>query len=236
MTIRTQRLTPTLGPAAPGSATDLVGRAMAEGLARRPGQTVGVASRTCASGSRSRRSPATCAATCRMIARMAATRPALTLREGVPARDETGQARILAVLGPKRLTGRADGPTGRRWPRRASPTRSSAPSPRAGCSYPRARRSRTCGGWEKEAMAIVQSTPMKARSQVFGLEAVKGGSERCRRESEARSPITEKPGRISGARLEAAAPNDVPVREHGVAPDPRRPAARTGPRIRRCRA
>ena len=53
---------------------------------------------------------------------------------------------------------------------------------------------------EKEAIAIIQSTPMKARFQVFGMEPVKGGAEQFRKDFEASNPIIEKLVRISGAK------------------------------------
>jgi tripartite-type tricarboxylate transporter receptor subunit TctC len=112
---------------------------------------------------------------------------------------KSGKVRILAVLGPRRLPELPDVPT---------MAEAGFPDPEfntvawftllapAGTPQPIVRR------LEKEAMAIIQSTPMKARFQVFGLEAVKGGSEQFRRDFEASSPIIEKLVRISGAKME----------------------------------
>jgi tripartite-type tricarboxylate transporter receptor subunit TctC len=65
---------------------------------------------------------------------------------------------------------------------------------------------------EKQAREISQSTPMKARFQVFGLEGVGGSAEQFRRNFEATSPPT------ASARI------------------PGRAAARPGSARRRCRA
>lgn len=55
---------------------------------------------------------------------------------------------------------------------------------------------------EKEARAAAQSTPMKARFQVYGLEGVGGSADQFRRDFEAVSPTIEKLVKISGARTE----------------------------------
>lgn len=55
---------------------------------------------------------------------------------------------------------------------------------------------------EKHAREIAQSTPMKARFQVFGLEGVGGSAEQFRRNFEATSPVIEKLVKVSGARTE----------------------------------
>ena len=55
---------------------------------------------------------------------------------------------------------------------------------------------------EKHAREISQSTPMKARFQVFGLEGVGGSAEQFRRNFEATSPIIEKLVKVSGARTD----------------------------------
>ena len=55
---------------------------------------------------------------------------------------------------------------------------------------------------EKHAREIAQSTQMKARFQVFGLEAVGGGADMFHRDFAATSPIIEKLVKISGARTE----------------------------------
>jgi tripartite-type tricarboxylate transporter receptor subunit TctC len=53
---------------------------------------------------------------------------------------------------------------------------------------------------EKESVEIINSTPMKARLQVLGLEPVKGGSEQFRKDFERVDPIIEKLVKISGAK------------------------------------
>lgn len=55
---------------------------------------------------------------------------------------------------------------------------------------------------ERESIEIIQSTPMKARFQVFGLEPVKGGREQFLRDFEASAPIIRKLVEISGAKLD----------------------------------
>lgn len=55
---------------------------------------------------------------------------------------------------------------------------------------------------EREATEIIQSTPMKARFQVFGLEPVKGGREQFVRDFESSAPIIRKLVEISGAKLD----------------------------------
>lgn len=55
---------------------------------------------------------------------------------------------------------------------------------------------------EKNAREIAQSTPLKARFQVFGMEGVGGSAEQFRRNFEATSPIIEKLIKVSGARTE----------------------------------
>ena len=112
---------------------------------------------------------------------------------------KSGRVRVLAVLGPKRLPELPDVPTMKEagfpdpefntvaWFTLLAP---------AGTPKPIVQR------LEKEAMAIIQSTPMKARFQVFGLEPVKGGAEQFRRDFDASSPIIEKLVKISGAKMD----------------------------------
>lgn len=112
---------------------------------------------------------------------------------------KSGKIRPLAILGPKRLPELPDVPTMKEagfpdpefntvaWFTLLAP---------AGTPKPIVQR------LEKEAMAIIQSTPMKARFQVFGLEPVKGGAEQFRRDFEASSPVIEKLVKISGAKMD----------------------------------
>lgn len=112
---------------------------------------------------------------------------------------KSGRIRPLAVLGPKRLPELPDVPTMKEagfpdpefntvaWFTMLAP---------AGTPKPIVDR------LEKEAMEIIQSTPMKARFQVFGLEAVKGGREQFRKDFEASSPIIRRLVEISGAKMD----------------------------------
>jgi tripartite-type tricarboxylate transporter receptor subunit TctC len=53
---------------------------------------------------------------------------------------------------------------------------------------------------EKETIAVIQSTPVKARLQVFGMDPVKGGAAQFRKDFEAANPVIEKLVKISGAK------------------------------------
>ena len=55
---------------------------------------------------------------------------------------------------------------------------------------------------EKESIAVIHSTAMKARMQVFGLDPVKGGGDQFRADFESSSPIIERLVKISGAKQE----------------------------------
>ena len=55
---------------------------------------------------------------------------------------------------------------------------------------------------EKESVAIIHSTAMKARMQVFGLDPVNGGADQFRADFESSSPIIAKLVKISGAKQE----------------------------------
>ena len=55
---------------------------------------------------------------------------------------------------------------------------------------------------EKEARAVVASTPMKARFQVNGLEGVGSTGEQLRRDLDATGPVIERLVKISGARVD----------------------------------
>jgi len=112
---------------------------------------------------------------------------------------KSGRVRVLAVLGPRRLADLPEVPTMAEagfpdkefhtvaWFTLLAPAGTPAP---------------ILARLEKEAIEIIQSTPMKARFQVFGLEPVKGGAEQFRRDFDASSPIIEKLVKISGARSE----------------------------------
>jgi tripartite-type tricarboxylate transporter receptor subunit TctC len=110
---------------------------------------------------------------------------------------KTGRLRVLAVLGPKRLADQPDVPT---------MAEAGFPDPEfntvawftllapAGTPKPIVQR------LEKETLAVIQSTQVKARLQVFGMDQVKGGAEQFRRDFEASSPVIEKLVKISGAK------------------------------------
>ena len=112
---------------------------------------------------------------------------------------KAGKIRPLAVLGPKRLPELPDVPTMKE---------AGFPDPEfntvawftllAPAGTPKAIVDRL----EKESMEIIQSTPMKARFQVFGLEPVKGGREQFRKDFEASAPIIRKLVEISGAKMD----------------------------------
>ncbi len=53
---------------------------------------------------------------------------------------------------------------------------------------------------EKETIAVIQSTPVKARLQVFGMDPVKGGAAQFRKGFETANPVIEKLVKISGAK------------------------------------
>lgn len=110
---------------------------------------------------------------------------------------KSGRVRVLAVMGPNRLPELPDVPTmaeaGFKDPEFNTVAWFTLLAP-AGTPAPIVQR------LEKEAMAIIQSTPMKARFQVFGLEAVQGGAAQFRRDFEAVNPIIEKLVKISGAK------------------------------------
>ncbi|ARU06581.1 ABC transporter substrate-binding protein [Comamonas serinivorans] len=55
---------------------------------------------------------------------------------------------------------------------------------------------------EKESVEVVNSTAMKARLQVLGLEPVKGGSAQFHKDFNAADPLIEKLVKISGAKAE----------------------------------
>ncbi len=110
---------------------------------------------------------------------------------------KSGKVRVLAVLGPKRLADLPDVPT---------MAEAGFPDPEfntvawftllAPAGTPKAIVQRL----EKEAIAIVQSTPIKARLQVFGMSQVTGGAAQFKRDFEASNPIIEKLVKISGAK------------------------------------
>ncbi|MEN9313913.1 MAG: hypothetical protein RIS35_306 [Pseudomonadota bacterium] len=112
---------------------------------------------------------------------------------------KAGKIRPLAVLGPKRLPELPNVPTMKEagfpdpefntvaWFTLLAP---------AGTPKPIVDR------LEKVSMEIIQSTPMKARFQVFGLEPVKGGREQFHKDFEASAPIIKKLVEISGAKMD----------------------------------
>lgn len=112
---------------------------------------------------------------------------------------KAGKIRPLAVMGPKRLPELPNVPTMKE---------AGFPDPEfntvawftllAPAGTPKAIVDRL----EKESMEIIQSTPMKARFQVFGLEPVKGGREQFRKDFEASAPIIRKLVEISGAKMD----------------------------------
>ena len=112
---------------------------------------------------------------------------------------KSGKVRVLAVLGPKRLPDLPNVPTmaeaGFADPEFNTVAWFTLLAP-AGTPAPILQR------LEKESVAIIQSTPMKARFQVFGLDPVQGGAEQFRRDFERVSPIVEKLVKISGAKME----------------------------------
>ncbi len=112
---------------------------------------------------------------------------------------QSGKLRPLAVMGDQRLPDLPDVPT----------------LAQAGITDPEMR---VIGGFfllapggtpapilarlEKESRAAVQSTPMKARFQAFGLPAVGNSGEDARRTLEATGPVIEKLVKISGAKMD----------------------------------
>ena len=110
---------------------------------------------------------------------------------------KSGKVRVLAVLGPKRLPDLPDVPTMAEagfpdtefntvaWFTLLAP----AGTPKA-----------IVQRLEKETIAVIQSTPVKARLQVFGMDPVKGGAAQFRKDFEAANPVIEKLVKISGAK------------------------------------
>ncbi|MFT4102832.1 MAG: tripartite tricarboxylate transporter substrate binding protein [Burkholderiaceae bacterium] len=110
---------------------------------------------------------------------------------------KSGKVRVIAVMGPKRLADLPDVPT---------MAESGFPDPEfntvawftllAPAGTPKSIVDRL----EKESIAAIQSTAMKARLQVFGLDSVQGGAAQFKRDFDASSPIIEKLVKISGAK------------------------------------
>ena len=110
---------------------------------------------------------------------------------------KSGKVRAIAVMGAKRLPDLPDVPT---------MAEAGFPDPEfntvawftllAPAGTPKAVVERL----EKESIAAIQSTQMKARFQVFGLDPVQGGAAQFKRDFEASAPIIEKLVKISGAK------------------------------------
>lgn len=115
------------------------------------------------------------------------------------AHVKSGRIRPLAVMAPKRLAELPDVPT---------MAEAGFPDPEFHTiawftlSAPAGTPRPILDLLEKNAREIAQSTPLKARFQVFGMEGVGGSSEQFRRNFEATSPIIEKLIKVSGARTE----------------------------------
>ena len=110
---------------------------------------------------------------------------------------KSGKVRPLAIMGPKRLPDLPDVPT---------MAEAGFPDPEFNTiawftlSVPAGTPKAIVDRLEKESIAAIQSTAMKARFQVFGLEPVQGGAAQLKRDFEASGPIIEKLVKISGAK------------------------------------
>ena len=112
---------------------------------------------------------------------------------------QTGKVRPVAVLADKRLPALPDVPTMKEsgfpdpelrsmsWFTLAAPARTPQP---------------ILDLLEKHAREIAQSTAMKARFQVLGLDPVGGGASDFRKHYEASGPVIEKLVKVSGARMD----------------------------------
>lgn len=115
------------------------------------------------------------------------------------AHISSGKVRPIAVLADKRLPALPDVPTMKEagfpdaelrsmsWFTLSAPARTPAP---------------ILNVLEKHAREIAQSTMMKARFQILGLEGIGGGAAEFRRHYDASSPVIERLVKISGAKEE----------------------------------
>ena len=111
----------------------------------------------------------------------------------------SGRLRALAVLGDRRVKDLPGVPT---MAEAGFPDTEFKTSGWIGMLAPAALSAPILARLEKESIAAMQTTAMKARLQVYGMEAIGAGGAEFRRDFEAMSPVVERMVKTSGAKAD----------------------------------